>query len=1211
MMRDAMRIVIIVADGEPYEKLPSKPTAEMMTVGDSYKVERKRNRDQNLQAMEFWNSGVQLAQSLTQPLVIWVPKRVFHYDNSDEQKRPRDEERKFRAPENAEVRPYDSAREVADFLEQGAENWQLIVVFGHGAQYVRLDGEGAADGAVELCAEGGRTQRCLDPTDFARSPKCVYIGLHCYALTFAKGIPRNTPAFHLSGEEKTTHGKIARFLECCTTRVRQLCFDLSDLDEAGPSEWKALRDKAQNTLNALDEAGKKIEDTHAGVLHQLPDQPSKKSTPHPDASRARISLPQPPVFDRGKLGEHAERKSKGRNAFSRVSPVTIRSGYRVGIATWNAHGLSKRSDESADDDDDDAPLAVITEKDLTTILWLIEARTALKEGITEILARVEEEENDGNVRALAAQLDLALGPWLQPYVGKQMLCYQQLTAPLVTKGVDSPVDRQALDTLVARIEKELDEINLKVVVPRLLTRKLACLAILELFRRHTWLDILVVQEVKFTGIDLLVQQVKNELSVYAGPLMKSSGSKKGGEHEYYPMIMRKDARSINHQQERHLIVDRIWWLAPTGESEELAQERITPNTFPQTTWKTVTTGKRQKMRRVSVPPTPDLTWDKRAHKASFRPVVNYDLMWKDTAVRFHVGVVHTTPGTGGEFNREYEFDQIESMLENVSARATSSKEEDAAFAGPWLLAGDYYLFKDSRITSYANNAVDAEFRNRLEEYRENGKNAPAWLELRKTWRTVRREAKKLPKHILIATLASGSQALAKSAVEGTALTRSRVRAHRECWWIPKQGYTEIADEDPEMLFELCRKRGVLYSELYEFCTFHQNRAKYLSGKAEQNFFGKWRALLKDNAAVLRFRPSTFKDPKAPWEPEKGPANQKNPGKRKRSGKSKMDVKISVETDPTRATFGQRFVDFVDDTPVEITQAVAGTNTHLFHDFLLDDTPDPEQEAAYDLYLEKKAYYAAHLKVADFIVHTAYDDDLHGTDGHWRGWCLGLLCPDVGRIVLADSDDLAVSRFWACFSDHFPVGGLFSTRQGENEEKHLYERIVRQDESHCLFEKARRLEKERLLQKWEDLQVLAELLKKPELQKNTPPDDQLAAGICELEAVLYPHEEDRGSKDFAIGVLEYGWNGVLDFLRFAEFAEEGDGENVEDEEEDDLEREHRLLIARANALFEEAAAIGKEKTVSKFESVDSVQGDADGLRKLVAKLERVVTGVGEN
>jgi len=762
------------------------------------------------------------------------------------------------------------------------------------------------------------------------------------------------------------------------------------------------------------------------------------------------------------------------------------------------------------------------------------------------------------------------------------------------------------------IEKELDGINLEVVVPRLLTRKLACLAILELFRRHTWLDILVVQEVKFTGIDLLIQQVKDELSVYAGPLMKSSGSRKGGEHEYYPLIMRKDSRSRNHQRERHLVVDRIWWLTPNGVPDELSPERVAPNAFPETTWKTVTTARRQKKRRVSVPPTPDLTWNKHAKNASFRPVVNYDLVWKDTAVKFHVGVVHTTPGTGGEFNREYEFDQIESMFENVSTRATSSKEEDAAFAGPWLLAGDYYLFKDSRITANANEAVKTEFKNRLDEYQENGENASDWLRLRNTWRAVSRDAEKWGKTRLLAALYGGSQALARCAVEGTALTRSRVRAHRECWWIPERGYAEIANDDPRELFELCRKRRVLYSELYEFCTFHQERAQYLNGKARLDRFGKWSALLKDNAAVLRFRPSTFKDPKAPWGPAKGPANRRSQGKRKRSGKSEMDVKISVEADPTRATFGQRFVDFVDGTPIEISQAVAGTNTHLFHDFLLDDPPDPEQEAAYDLYLEKKAYYAAHLKVADFIVHTAYDEGLAGTDGHWRGWCLGLLCPDVGRIVLADSDDLAVSRFWACFSDHFPVGGLFSTGQGQDEEKHLYKRIVRQDESPCLLEKAGKLEKERLLQKWDDLQILAELLGKPELQTEAPPpEDQLAAGIRELEAVLYPHEEDRGGEDFAIGELEYGWNGVLDFLRFAEFAEESDAEDVEHEEEDNPEREHRRLVARANALFEEAEAKGKERKVSKLESVDSVGDDTDRLRTLVANLEKVVNGMEEN
>ncbi len=1214
-----MRIIIIVADGEPYEKLSAGPTAEMVAVGVSYKVEPKRNKDQNLQAMEFWNSAVELAGKLTQPRAIWVPKRVFAYDNQDASKRPPGEEEKFRAPQSCEVKPYDSAREVVDWLKEGVGNWQLVVVIGHGARDPRLGQKGAWDGAVELCEMGIKEVRRLESEDLQQLPECVYIGLHCYALTFAQGLPDSMPAFHLSGEGPTSNGSIARFLEICTKTVQQLSEELAALDGAGEEDWKEKRDKAQNTLDDLNKIGSKIENTRAGVVHQLPDKRPEKAVVHPNTTAERSRLPQLPSLDEGNLGESIGKQSNARYPFPRVSPVAVRSGYRVGIATWNAHGLSKRSDESTDEDDDEGgPLAVITDEEIRKVLWLLEASTALAEGIAAVPDDENAEEEDGNDTAgkLAEELTKKLAAWSQPYVRKQMLCYQQLAGPVLKQAVDSPTDRSELDALVKKIRGALDDIDLDAVVPRLLTRKLACLGILELFRRHKWLDILVVQEVKFSGIDLLIQQVKDELSVYAGPLMKSSGSKKRGEREYYPLIMRKDACSRNHQKERHLTVDRIWWLTSDGQTEELPKKRVVANQHPEATWEI---GKMRKRRRgsaaaereVLVPPDPDLVWNKHAGKASFRPVINYDLAWvEQPRVKFHVGVVHTTPGGGGEFDREYEFDQIESMIDSVSTKACSGKKEDAAFAGPWLLAGDYYLFKESRITKGANSAIKTEFQNRLAEYQANGRNGGDWRELCLKWRKISRRA---IQQDLIDELREGSRELAKCAVNGTALTRSRVRAYRESWWLSKKQYEELA-KDREKLLTCCASRAALYNELSEFCQFHSKRAKYLRSKANEKLLGKWAALLADNAAVLRFRPSTSR------------ATKEEEGKRKRSGKSDMDIKISVQADPTRAVLGQRFVDFVDETPVEITQAVAGTNTHLFRELPLQNPVDPS-DARYDEYLEKKAYYAAHLKVADFIVHTAYDEGQKGTDGHWRAWCLGLLCPDVGTIVLADSDSLAVSRFWACFSDHFPVGGMFSTEAGEEEEPHLFARIVRLDESPCLIEKVKQAEQERLRKKWEDLQTLAELLGEEKGRKGEdkePPkeDSKLAAEIRKLEAALFPHEEDRGRKDFGIGVMDYGWNGVLDFLRVDEFAAEdedhdenddsdgeADGESEESEEEDALlDRESAQLVRRARALFKKAEQQGKGNKVGKLEDPDSAKRDLDKLKALVKKLEEVVNGM---
>jgi hypothetical protein len=59
-----------------------------------------------------------------------------------------------------------------------------------------------------------------------------------------------------------------------------------------------------------------------------------------------------------------------------------------------------------------------------------------------------------------------------------------------------------------------------------------------------------------------------------------------------------------------------------------------------------------------------------------------------------------------------------------------------------------------------------------------------------------------------------------------------------------------------------------------------------------------------------------------------------------------------------------------------------------------------------------------LRIADFFLTTG-----------WKSFARGLVTP-LGGIVELDTSNLQNARYWRLFSDHFPVGGCFSTRTGD-------------------------------------------------------------------------------------------------------------------------------------------------------------------------------------
>jgi hypothetical protein len=399
-----------------------------------------------------------------------------------------------------------------------------------------------------------------------------------------------------------------------------------------------------------------------------------------------------------------------------------------------------------------------------------------------------------------------------------------------------------------------------------------------------------------------------------------------------------------------------------------------------------------------------------------------------------------------------------------------------------------------------------------------------------------------PGHVLGA-LVENAQFLARQAVQGNALERSIIRSEAACWWLDSAAYKNL-EKDLKALHGLCGRRAGLYEKLASVSQNHEERAKKLSKNLHKlDPLQKLGRIEADNQALIG---DSLSKPKSDRYKPPNVAKRKVQDKRQ-SGKTAEEIDISVKKDPGRAGLKLRFQDFVDSS-IEISQTVTGTNTHLFNQLYRLDEHDLRDKEAYERYLKMKAYYATQLKIADFLIHTKYDPQVQGSVGHWRAWCVGLLCPDVGKIVLADNEDLQVSRFWAGFSDHFPVGGVYSACDNVKETDLLRQAIVRPNDEACVSVNLEKLERSRLLYKAARLLVLSQLLGKTlaiEL-------DQLETGklrdlVIELEQNLLP-PEDRTESGSSISEFDFGWTGVLEFIRYPAVADH-EPEPAEEEEEE--------------------------------------------------------------
>jgi len=843
---------------------------------------------------------------------------------------------------------------------------------------------------------------------------------------------------------------------------------------------------------------------------------------------------------------------------ARGAKNTAKGGFRLGVVTWNTHGLQKPNDVSNEDALDFLSHLKFVSKwvrrgyeleALADTLWK-RRRPKMPSPNPEQRLRDYYAVFEDFERELAEQRHFT-------YLRELVARYEQLSGEQLNAVLDKPDDPgdtsqksialyERCDDLADKLRDDYaafdDELHECI---RTLLRRVSCLAIEKMFELHEWLDALVLQEVKYTGIQMLEYALGGKLFVHPGPML-SSGRGKKREIEYFPIVMRKGGKSIHHPYK--LSLKKVWWITTEGETEtmSLGDKHYLPNG------------------------TPHMTWDK--SKNTFRPVVVYDVKigTVQSAPIVHIGVVHTTPGprtveltpaekrsirllTGSqrkkdvashEFQRPHQFMQVENAFKNVARYAYKQNKQRPEYFGPWILAGDYYLFRESRVidieTKFEDDSfvdfdedIDDEVAARIEAYGQCGGNAAGfrqqaqnWLTYLRLWdRRARISAAKIKE--IVDTLREEDCVLATMAVSGDPVTRSRVLVHRRAWLLPFEDYEDI---DNDTLADVLTWRVEMFNDLAGSSEFYAERYEAISAVAKSDMKTKFNALREDNQAMM-------KRAGAPT------------GK---SGKTAYTLHMSGMDDPMRAplsmTFGQQVGE-----DIQIAQSVSGTNLDKYEELSKLSAKDDEDDfvSRYAEFVEARSRYTARLKIADFLVHTRYNESSNIGATHWTSCTLGMLSPDNGKILLADTDELTISRFWAGFSDHFPIGGVLSTKVSEDEVEKVRELILRQDPAAVKFveeiEIQRRRERLRFLQRiakvydWGDSEKFDGQMRR---LANEDPDKmnrkKLGSSILALENKLKVAESDRfsqGDEELTIDPTDVGWSGELGFGALALDAED--------------------------------------------------------------------------
>lgn len=450
-----------------------------------------------------------------------------------------------------------------------------------------------------------------------------------------------------------------------------------------------------------------------------------------------------------------------------------------------------------------------------------------------------------------------------------------------------------------------------------------------LFQNNPWLDVLALQEVNSTGLEVLRPRKSNQFVVLSsGPLLEVKYDDIVRYSEYYPLLVsKKSLKSIS------LANIELFW--GSGETEK---------------------------RPVKKPGVRTYKGEGAPDDIKNRPVVVYTLEKKGCDAPVKIGVVHTSPGYGSQFDRVQIFeDQIKKPL---------SKAKEDEF---YVFLGDYYLPPEARV--------------------------------RKTSPTMKAEIGKLKQEIDLEEERRKYRERYDEPLEELKLEIGEI-----------DGKLKELDKAVEENQETSEAQQQLSEKIQEVWKFYPERSKDLNSgeKTTRKVLpkNKKKTPMKEEEVKLRTEikqlRSKVRTKKKSLRKERTEEEKQRVRDLQRERKEVMSEKTELEN--LWPSAGINEVRNVANLTMErnlsewqsIVGPVSGTNIH------------------------GKVFESMHLRSADYCI----------ASGPWVVKCGGMfkdlpLIEDTGSggCLIYDEDGEAVQN-WMKISDHIPVGGYFSTVDGD-------------------------------------------------------------------------------------------------------------------------------------------------------------------------------------
>lgn len=506
-----------------------------------------------------------------------------------------------------------------------------------------------------------------------------------------------------------------------------------------------------------------------------------------------------------------------------------------------------------------------------------------------------------------------------------------------------------------------------------------------------WLDVLALNEV-----NMGVSRIKSgELyTVYKGPKMISVGPQSNsGQKEYYPLLITNRKRDFKIEYAGCFAVDPsgnetsndpYYWIKPAN-----LAERTNPTEAPK---------KKQRRRSSKKKSTKEADAKKPTKKnadpdpgpldklPSYRPVVVHRLKI-DGKFYVNVGIVHTTPG-GTEFERACVYQQLDQFFQKAHTGAYDKvKTQDH-----WLICGDFYLFAESLVFDKEGSQ---------KQYGDAGR------------------------------LAEGVHKFLVSLYEEIQRLIEIARALEQQPASPEIRKKRTQDDKLRLSLStgLVPQPTLQIKNLEEVAEGVKKRAEQLEQKkADPGLFDLCYSIVNKTASDARVvdgaRAALEKPDEKKAQPKTVDQQDEAPTERKKKTEDEQDENIAGEAyfDRNKRLSAQIVHQFRNLTGVtfeaqlenkyQLMQPIWGTNIHA-------KAPEIDTTNA-------RNPRVSALRLADFVVCSL----------GWQSGFVGLVHHKKTGILRVDDDAVTTSQYWRLISDHFPIGGRFSTRADDLRVMHI-------------------------------------------------------------------------------------------------------------------------------------------------------------------------------